>query len=693
MVTRKVIEVLATKFVNPKLRQSIYTGLKAGSKEAQQKINSIFQNNLKNTNKAIVPTMIGIGLINDEAEARNNEPVLRAAKRGDLFKASVQDYFRTLGKSNEAGAKARQDAIIDIIGILVPTGKAASSTKAIANKGIKLFETQGVKAATDYIVAATTKLRNDLVKLSPKAKKQIDDGVMSVQEFLSKYGDDVVDEGDNLAKLVKENSAVLKDLAKELEIKSKAELPNLIKFTRQLGDVIKNSPSYIKSAAKGDKIALLSNVGLSMYDLYQAYKENNNSLLPENITSNVARIGAGLLPGNTLLKIMYGGLGYVAGDKLTQAGLRRLGVKRDVSKEEQKEIEQGLRHPGLSSELPEYIQGQSGKKYHVLNDKIYDFSTGRPVNIQTALQDASDYVNFQTQQANDQLALVNQQIADVEGAIQQGYQVPQENLNQLYVQKENLIADIRDLQSSNYNLQPDYDDTTDLVEQYRQREVEPVRMQQQAQQADRQQQVQQTYETVFNKIADDTFRDLDRFYTDEALAVDYFNHMGQYAMGNAPYMRPEDFRQYTKMKAMQQLAPQIQQNALNYMNNLAEQEQKRLDYEFNVRKQVEAERAARAGEMIKAYEAESGRMSSQAAAQNAITNRMELGPKQTQAEAAMINAKINQQYLPYKQAAAMGSAIESAAFGDLPLDQFLNSNQSIMSQVFPDTNQQQQGQQ
>ena len=53
-----------------------------------------------------------------------------------------------------------------------------------------------------------------------------------------------------------------------------------------------------------------------------------------------------------------------------------------------KEIEAGIRYPNLQQELGyEYAIGASGKKYHVLGDRAYDFTTGKPVVVSEMLDD------------------------------------------------------------------------------------------------------------------------------------------------------------------------------------------------------------------------------------------------------------------------------------------------------------------
>ncbi len=53
-----------------------------------------------------------------------------------------------------------------------------------------------------------------------------------------------------------------------------------------------------------------------------------------------------------------------------------------------KEIEKGIRYPNLQQELGhEYVYGASGKKYHILGDRAYDFATGKPVIVGEMLDD------------------------------------------------------------------------------------------------------------------------------------------------------------------------------------------------------------------------------------------------------------------------------------------------------------------
>lgn len=53
-----------------------------------------------------------------------------------------------------------------------------------------------------------------------------------------------------------------------------------------------------------------------------------------------------------------------------------------------KEIEKGIRYPNLQKELGyEYVTGASGKKYHILGDRAYDFATGKPVIVSEMLDD------------------------------------------------------------------------------------------------------------------------------------------------------------------------------------------------------------------------------------------------------------------------------------------------------------------
>ena len=533
-----------------------------------------------------------------------------------------------------------------------------------------------------------------------------------------------VKETDSIMDMLKDNGSKLQKLAKDVGVKSKSEIPNFLKFTTQLGDIIKNSPNYIKSQATGkDKLGLLANAGLSIYDLYQAYKENNNSLLPKAL-NNVARMAGGLIPGNPILKIFYGGLGYMAADPLTKAAFAKLGVKHETSDIINKEIEAGIYQPGLSDEIPEFIEGQSGRKYHVMGNKIFDYATGRPVNIANALEDASNFVQYKTQEALDKKAQLNQQESDLRLAMQQGYNVDPNQLQQIQIQKDVVQQELNNNTQLANKLSPlKFDPQGDLVEQYKQKVVDPEVMQQQATQQKIAQQQRQTYnqiyEQAFNKIAQDTFDDMENYYTPQIQAIDYYEYNKLVNRGQAKPLTLDQFVAYQKQNTMRQLAPEIRKQAdarvkdmINYETSLDDIDIKRYAAQskalYNQQQaaidvyKTEIDRAYKEGQInIDQYKALTDRIESNIAAENAKTNRMnaitnqnELGIKTYNAQTGRMNANTaakdvarKQELLPYQQASYAGQTVMNAGMSGLSMDQFLNSNQSLFGEIFPGTQQ------
>lgn len=736
----KMLEQLYRTYVPQNVRARVKQGLNEGNRAAQRLINqTVIKSPIGGLVDQLKPTMDALGLAYSKGPGKESDDILRKA----IVDLSV-------------------DSLINAALLAIGGGVGSSVTKSIANKTLSVAKSKGLNAAMNYFKQSVVNARNTLVKQNPKASQAIQKGTQMVKDGITKnkqsankvledeyrkilgdkfdYVEGSIDdllfatseevdailgagaskilnkamtnqltsaEATSFKQLVKENSDEIGTILKKLNVKSKSEIPKVIKFVKQLGDIIKNSPNYIKFLASGDnKYATIGNIGLSVYDLYQVYKENDNTLIPKTI-NNLARVGTGaLIPGNPLLKILYGGLGYVASDKLTKAAFKKLGIQNqsDMDENLQKEIEAGIAQPGLENELPEFIQGQSGRKYHVKGNRIYAFDTGRPVNIQQALQDADAYVNFQRQQTEDKLNIVNQQIADMEKAQRYGYNVNPADLGTLYTEKEQLQGQLNSIQQVP-RIDDEYDATGDLVEQYKQKEILPQQQQQQANQIQQQQSLDQAYKLIFDKIAQDTYADMDRYYTPENQAVDYYTYMGKFAAGQVPYMTPQEFSRYTKTQAMYKLGPTLRENAMKQLNSLIEAQKAQREYNLNVfkanetsrsnrvneqinmYKALETSRSNKANEKIKGYEAQTGRINSNIQGYNAQTNRMEVPIKQQQADAATTNANVNQQYLPYRQGAAMSETVMNASMSDLPLDNFLNTNQSVMSQIFPGTQQ------
>ena len=745
---------LISKYLPESTKGQILRGLREGRKEANRYINSIFTEANKNNLKTTGAVMAALGLTQNTAKAAV-EKADKAAEWVIPFYSATKDQIATVrdyldGKIdkdeyykriNNATLSNAVDGLLLAIG-----GKAAGAVaKKLASTAIgKVITTaakSGTKAATTTLNNAIATARNELVKQSPKAMEAIKKGTDlfqgSIDDVVKKFtpkgdvkdyqmatldeffGNPEVIKVTNAAELdrallggekeliglVKENASMIKNLADEVGVKSAKEIPNLLKFTKEFDDILKNAPANIKAQATGNKMALLANTGLSVYDLYQAYKDNDGTLLPR-LGANAVRIAGGLIPGNTILKILYGQLGYTGADKLARAALRRIGAGPKSDEQLQKDYESGMAYPGLQDELgQEYLTGQSGRRYHVVGDKVYAFDTGRPVPVDQALDDADAYITFQTQQAQDKLNAVNQQIADVERAQQMGYDVPP--IEGLYIEKQNLEGQLQNLKPISAR-EPEYDDNQDLVEQYTQRVVAPQQQAQQAQQMEQQANYNQMYNDVVNKIATDTYNDIENYYTPENQAIDYYQYMLQVGRGEAQYLSPEQFTQIQKAKAIYQLGPTIRQNAQTFLNNLMSNQVKQGELGIKKFQAGEAQRHnlrteatdvykakvdaqnKQAIQAIEEYKAQSGRIQAETGRQNAITNRMEVPIKQQQADADTINANVNQQLMPYRQGAYMGETLMNASMSDLKLDNFLNTNQSVMSQIFPGTRQQNQ---
>lgn len=735
-----MIQQLYRTYVPKNVRTKVKQRLNEGNRAAQRFINqTVVKSPIGGLVDQLKPTMDALGLAYSKGPGKERDDILRKA----IVDLSV-------------------DSLINAALLAIGGGVGSSVTKSIANKTLSVAKSKGLNAAINYFKQSVVNARNTLVKQNPKASQAIQKGTQMVKDGITKnkqsankvledeyrkilgdkfdYVEGSIDdllfatseevdailgagaskllnkaitnkaltsaEEASFKQLIKENSDELGTLVKDLGVKSKFEIPNVINFVKQLGDIIKNSPNYIKSQATGSKFANIGNLGLSVYDLYQAYKENDNTLIPKTI-NNLARVGAGaLIPGNTIMKLLYGGLGYVASDKLTKAAFKKLGIQNqsDMDENLQKEIEAGIAQPGLDNELPEFIQGQSGRKYHVKGNRIYAFDTGRPVNIQQALQDADAYVNFQRQQTEDRLNIVNQQIADMEKAQRYGYGVNPADLEPLYIEKEQLQGQLNSIQQLP-RIDDEYDATGDLVEQYKQKEVLPQQLQENLTRMEQQQSLDQAYKVIFDKIAQDTYKDMDNYYTPENQAVDYYQYMRKFAAAEVPYMTPQEFSRYSKVQAMYKLGPTLRENAMKQLNSLIEAQKAQREYnldvfkanetsrsnrvneQINMYKALETGRNNRVNEQIKGYEAQTGRINSNIQGYNAQTNRMEVPIKQQQADAATTNANVNQQYLPYRQGAAMSETVMNASMSDLPLDSFLNTNQSVMSQIFPGTQQ------
>lgn len=657
---------------------------------------------------------------------------------------AAKPIIKAIDKARVAAVKANPKAAQAIkIGTEQFRSKAAEIQKAIDN-AMRKPQTIKVNSAKDIDKLGLPDNRVMSLEEGVKALEKDKDYIMSSpEEFLRLFGDatkaevnavsKAADKGvsglskaetDSILDMLKSDAKGLQQLAKDTGAK-KSEVFSLMKFANQLGDIIKNSPNYIKSQATGkDKLGLLANAGLSIYDLYQAYKENDGSLLPKSL-NNVARMAGGLIPGNPILKIFYGGLGYAAGDQLTKAAFKKLGVKHETSDLINKEIEAGIYQPGLSDEIPEFIEGQSGRKYHVTGNKIFDYATGRPVNIANALKDASDFVQFKTQEAIDKKNALEQQENDLRIAMQQGYNVDPSQLQNIQIQKETAQQEInRNSQLAN-QLQPlTYDSEGDLVEQYKQNVIAPEQQREQIQAQQTNQDIATAYNLIAEKVAYDSAADIDRLITPQSMLNEYHIHQSKARAGQGYFFNNiNDFVEWKKSQAMIELQPKIREQAATIMQNGIKSQQELNKFLLEAQKVAETYRHNRATEAkdiynaqtdrgykqgqldIGQYNAETGRINAgtgqynaQTGRMNADTNRAELGIKGYNAETGRMNAGTaardvarKEQLLPYQQASYAGQTVMNAGMSGLSMDQFLNSNTSVFGTVFPGTQQGQAG--
>ena len=653
---------------------------------------------------------------------------------------AAKPIMKTIDKARVAAVKANPKAAQAIkVGTQQFKSKAAEIQKAIDN-AMRKPQTIKVNSAKDFDKLGLPDNRVMSLEEGVKALEKGKDYIMSSpEEFMKLFGDatkaevkavaKAADKGvnglskaetDSILDMLKSDAKGLQQLAKDTGAK-KSEVFDLMKFANQLGDIIKNSPNYIKSQATGkDKLGILANAGLSVYDLYQAYKENDGSLLPKSL-NNVARMAGGLIPGNPILKIFYGGLGYAAGDQLTKAAFKKLGVKHETSDLINKEIEAGIYQPGLSDEIPEFIEGQSGRKYHVTGNKIFDYATGRPVNIVNALKDASDFVQFKTQEAIDKKNALEQQENDLRIAMQQGYNVDPGQLQNIQVQKETVQQEInRNSQLAN-QLQPlTYDSEGDLVEQYKQNVVAPEQQKEEIQAQRTNQDIATAYNIIAQKVAYDSAADINRLVTPQSMLNEYHIHQAKARAGQGYFFNNiNDFTEWKKSQAMIELQPKIREQAVTIMQNGIKSQQELNKFLLDVQKATETarhnrvteakdvynaqtERGYKQGQLnIGQYNAETGRINAgtgqynaQTGRMNADTNRAELGIKGYNAQTGRMNADTaardvtrKEQLLPYQQASYAGQTVMNAGMSGLSMDQFLNSNASVFGTVFPGTQQ------
>lgn len=465
------------------------------------------------------------------------------------------------------------------------------------------------------------------------------------------------------------------------------EAPQFVKFIKDMYEMIKNSPGYVKAMATGGTIAGGLG-GLTLYDFWQAYKENG-------FTFEGLRTPMG--------KIIRNVLGYDGKDKLSKAAAKKMGFTDGMTEKQAADAELGLFSQDLiDSDVDEYFTGASGRKYHNKDGYIYDFATGRPVNIADAINDYTQLLEYEDQKLINQINNANQQLSDLQRLRDQGYAISddqilqaQNNVDLLQSQRQSSLGKLEAITS------PDFDSSGDLIEQYKSKVVQPQQQVQQAQAANQQRAFDDVYKAAFERIAQDTYNDLDNYYGPQQQEVDYYAYKQRYYRGEVPYLSPDDFVKYQKMEYMKQMSPKIQQSALQYAQlastqyinqqnvGLNQAKLQQAQYEFqaqnalNQAKFAEEQRQNQIENRQKLmnYMNEVDRTSIQA--QNAISTRQ-------RAEAASEANKLRQQEIeiqkglqPYKQMEYMGSSLSGASMGGLTPDQFINANPEVAKQVFP----------
>lgn len=742
------LELMINRFIPQEYRKNVRDAISAGNQAASSLVNTFVT--------TPIGTIVNQGRqIYDSLTRELPANSISAANEYDMMIAELRNNLSNLTRSDEIGERARQDLIMNIIA-LAP-GMSTQTAKNIVTQASKLTNPRQV---SNFVMNKVLGARDQAVRQSANASRVIEQTSNNLKnEITQRFNNslslnlpDTVRPGDvfnaawdimnsraagnvankslnqmsqkeaqSLLTTLKSNADEIGKISQRLGVTNANELPNVLNFIKQFGNIIQNSPLWIKATAAGAGLgSVLGMTGLDLFDIYQAYKENGNSLTPtEKATQSAFN---NMIKKNPILSMLYSNLEYMTGDDLSLAGLKKLGIRLTQGPVEEREIKQGIRREGLSAQMPEYFQGQSGKRYHVVNDKIYDFSTGKPVNVESALADGAAYYNFQQQQLQDRLNNNQQQQSELRNAARQGYNVTDEMVQPLVAEENAIYQEMNRLNQNPFPDSKPYDETGDLVEQYRARVIQPQQDQALLAQQQQFEDSNKLYQELFRKIAQDTYNDISNYYTPENLAMDYFEYMRHSASGRSLAVSPEQFAQMQKSKAMFQAAPAIREKSLSYLNNLqsnminqykalseerGRQETARhnmMNEYIDALQQGETARANRVKEQIDAYEAQTGRSNAQTNLINAQTRIGELGVSKQRANIAQQEANIAQQnaetskqrvqneaaMLPFKQGQAAAETIYWGSQGTIPLDQFINTNQSVFSQVFPAAFQQQQ---
>ena len=762
MVIRRVEQVYKTvwNMLPPQTRQQIATGLRNGDPKAIKQVSSIFKIPYIEAKKFLGTTAIaGISANKANASANTNPNANTIKALTDAEKAKLQEqgrsdliqgsksvvkqglnyvssdaYLNEMKKyvTPELLKSQATDLIVTSLLTFLP-GIPKSSITPIINQAKKLGGSKGVQYVTDAV-------RNMLVKANPKAAQRIKEGTEKLTGSIEGYfknigkpgmaskseieglvGRDYYDasideligkdwsmatqkeidalynsakdgsltnsEASSLTQLVKQNAEGLKALASELGVKSKQEIPTLLKFVKDTYQLLKNSPNHIKATAIGTSV-VGGLGGLTLFDMYQSYRENGDTY-------------SGLK--TPMGKVIKHVLGYDDKSKLAKAAAKQAGLTPDMTPKQQADAEQGLYSQDLiNSHVDEFFTGISGRKYHNKDGYIYDFSTGRPVKIADAISDFTQKLEYDDQRIVAMTDQANQQLADLQNLKSQGYNITDDQLVQAQNEVDTLSTQKSDIERKLQAItEPEYDTTKDLTEQYKANVVQPQQQAQQAIQQEYNRTFDDIYKAAFERIASDTYNDMDNYYGPQQQNYDYFQYSRKVANNEAPWMSIQDFVKYQKMDYMKQMAPKIQQTALQYAqlaaNQLISQQNANLNqaklqqsqYQFqeqnalNQAKFAEEQRQNQIENRQKLmnYLNEVDRTNIQA--QHAMSTRQ-------RAEAATEANKLRQQEIemqkqiqPYKQMEYMGSSLSGASMGGLTPDQFINANPEVAKQVFP----------
>lgn len=630
----------------------------------------------------------------------------------DLARFTLNNTAAQLSTAADIVTNTDLDRVVGIISAFMGPGFVrAVGPKAIqdiAKQGLSVYATQGAKAFQKFITNTTTKLKNStLVKNAPKTiQKTIDKGVKNVKSSINKSIKSTTEQVKKNVKnfeksftdSVKSTSKELQKLAKQLNV-SKKDIPNLIKFVKQTNNIFNKAPVNVKRAAQGLGKVGIGAVGLSIFDLWQAFKEGGNELIPAGLRN------AGMLTLSTVARrypiaaIMLGSLGYFGGDKLGRWAQRQLGLT-SANPDLQSEYDAGMAYPDLASVIQgqmsgvnnttlgnsEYPIGLSGRKYHVVGDRIYSFDTGRPVPYAQAVDDINQNINFVNQQYADKIAANKAAMQQVAQAEQSGYQVSPEYKQQLVSQSGDLLRAVQSL--ANPIDLSDYDDSSDIVSQY-QTDAGITKAPEPEFKFATQEELNKLYEGIYNQIAQRTYDQIEQYISPKGLAVDYNQYMLKVAHGQAPYMDINDYVEYKKLNMMPQAESAIRTQAdtifKNYLDREAQMYENYMDalnYGLDVRKQEEVERAGFTGDLIDAFKAEeTARHNVQ---QEKLSSRGYDIEQQRANTAAQTEAR-QQEMMPYQQASYATEALMNASFSDVPLDTILNSNPALFGRVYPGT--------